>query len=163
MVAPVIAHVNLFTPQLSAVVGLGVTTEALQAAPVVAMILAGHEIVGRVVSVIVTVKAHVAVLLAASLTVYVTVVTPELNVYVPTLFMPVAGDVAVVAPVIAHVNKVTPQLSEVVGLDVTIEAVQVAPAVPVMFAGQLIVGTILSTTVTVKLQELELPLPSVAL
>jgi hypothetical protein len=34
---------------------------------------------------------------------------------VPILLTPVAGDVAVVAPVIAHVNCVTPQLSAVVG------------------------------------------------
>ena len=40
---------------------------------------------GFMLSVMVTVKLHVAVLLAASFTVYVTVVTPKLNVYVPTL------------------------------------------------------------------------------
>jgi hypothetical protein len=91
------------------------------------------------------------------------VVTPLLNVYVPTLLIPVAGDVAIVAPVIAQVNSVTPQLSAVVGFVVTTEAVHAAPAVPVILAGQLIVGTILSTTVTVKLHELEFPLPSVAL
>jgi hypothetical protein len=163
IVAPVIAHVNLFTPQLSAVVGLGVTTDALQVAPVVVIIFAGQEIVGRAVSVIVTVNEQVALLFAASRTVYVTVVTPLLKVYVPTLLIPVAGDVAIVVPVIAQVNNVAPQLSAVVGLGVTIDAVHAAPTVPVILAGQLIVGTILSTTVTVKLHELVLPLPSVAL
>lgn len=80
-----------------------------------------------------------------------TVVTPILNVLVPTLFIPVAADAAMVAPVNAHVNLVTAQLSAVVGLGVTTEAVHVpAPTLAVMFVGQVIEGWILSVTVTVN-------------
>lgn len=80
IVAPVIAHVKRVTPQLSEVVAFGVTTEAVHEAPPTAVMFAGQVIVGRVASVTVTVKAHVAIFPAASLTVYVTVVTPLLNV-----------------------------------------------------------------------------------
>jgi uncharacterized protein (DUF983 family) len=51
---------------------------------VVVVTLVGQIIVGRILSVMVTVKMQVAELLAASVTVYLTVVTPTLNVYVPT-------------------------------------------------------------------------------
>ena len=70
VVAPVIAQVSPVTAQLSAVVGLGVATEAVQVpAPVLAVMLAGQVMVGSTVSVTVTVNEHVAVLLAASRTV----------------------------------------------------------------------------------------------
>jgi hypothetical protein len=137
---------------LSDVVGAVVTTDAVQDAPPATAMFAGQEIVGRIGSVTVTVKAHVAILPAASLTVYVTVVTPLLNVYVPTLLIPVAAEVAIVAPVIAHVNLFTPQLSAVVGLGVTTDALQVAPVVVIIFAGQEIVGTAVSVIVTVNEQ-----------
>jgi hypothetical protein len=67
VVTPVIAQVNTVTAQLSAAVGLLVATEAAQVpAPVNAEIFAGHAMVGRILSVMVTVKAQVAVLLEAS-------------------------------------------------------------------------------------------------
>jgi hypothetical protein len=131
VVAPVIAQVNKVTPQLSAVVGFGVTTDALQAEDVFAEMLLGQLIVGTVVSVTVTVNEHGVLFPYASYAVYVTVVTPLLKVYVPTLLIPVAADVAIVAPVIAQVNLVTEQLSEVVGLAVTTEAVHAGPALAV--------------------------------
>ena len=75
----------------------------------------------------------------------------------PRLLIPVAADVPVVAPVIAHVNTVTAQLSAVVGLVVATEAVHVpAPTFAVTFDGQVIVGLILSDTVTVNEQVAEL-------
>jgi hypothetical protein len=153
-VAPVIAQVNLVTVQLSPVVGLGVTTEAVHnPIAVFAVRLAGQVIVGAMLSVTVTVNEHVAVSPAESVTVYVTVVTPVLKVAVPTLLIPVAAEVATVAPVIAQVNLVTVQLSPVVGLVVAIEAVHNPVAVfAVIFDGQEIVGAILSVTVTVNEQ-----------
>ena len=81
VVAPVIAHARRVTAQLSAVVGFGVTTDAVQTpAPTFCAMLPGQVMVGRILSVTVTVKLHVALFPVASLTVYVTVVTPELNV-----------------------------------------------------------------------------------
>ena len=104
-------------------------------------------------SITVTVNEQVDTLFDASVTVYVTVVTPRLNVRVPTLLIPVAGDEAVVAPVNVQVNLLTEQLSAVVGLGVTTDAVQVPVATfAVMFAGHVTVGLMLSTTVTVMLQ-----------
>jgi hypothetical protein len=56
VVAPVNAQVNLVTEQLSAVVGFGVTTDAVQVpAPTFAVISEGHVIVGLMLSLIVTV------------------------------------------------------------------------------------------------------------
>ena len=79
-------------------------------------------ITGACTSFTVTVKLQLAVLPAASLTVYVTVVTPTLKVWVPTLFKPVNGDAPVVAPVKVHVLTVTAQLSLLVGLGVATDA-----------------------------------------
>ena len=80
-VAPVIAHVNVVTEQLSAVTGLVVTTDALQRPAVtLAVTFDGHEIVGLILSITVTVYEQVAEFPAASRTVYVTVVVPRLNV-----------------------------------------------------------------------------------
>ena len=78
-------------------------------------------------------------------------VTPKLNVCVPTLLIPVAGDEAVVTPVKVQVNFVTEQLSAVTAFGVTTLALQV-PAVTfcVMSAGHVIVGLMLSITVTVN-------------
>lgn len=77
------------------------------------------------------------------------------------LLIPVAGLVAVVTPVIAHVKRVTAQLSAVVGLVVTTEATQEpAPTLAVMFDGHVIVGLILSKTVTVYEQVAVLPAAS---
>jgi hypothetical protein len=54
------------------------------------------------------------------------------------------------------------QLSVAVGTAQEATAVQAAPAFTVMVAGQLIVGALASTTVTVKEQVLVLPAASVA-
>jgi hypothetical protein len=75
--------------------------------------------------------------------------------------IPVAADVPVVAPVNAHVNLVTEQLSADVGFGVTTDDVQVpAPTFAVMFEGHVIVGLILSFTVTVKVQVAVFPAAS---
>lgn len=89
-------------------------------------------------------------------------VTPTLNVNVPRLLIPVAADAPVVAPVSAHVNIVTPQLSPVVGLGVTTDLLQ-APAVTfaVIFEGQTIVGGTVSVTVTVEVHVDTFPFISV--
>jgi hypothetical protein len=125
--------------------------------------LAGQAIVGLMLSTTVTVYEQVAVLPAASRTVYVTVLTPVLKVAVPTLLIPVAGLDAVVAPVIVHVKRVTAQLSAVVGLVVTTEVAQVPTVtLAVILEGQVMVGFTLSTTVTVIVHVFEFPVLSVA-
>ena len=64
--------------------------------------------------------------------------------------IPVAAELATVAPVNSQVNLVTEQLSAAVGFVVFTLAVQVpAPTFGEIFAGQVIVGLILSVTVTV--------------
>ena len=52
-------------------------------------------------------------------------VNPKLNICVPKLLMPVAAELATVAPVKAQVNLVTEQLSDVEGFGVITLAVQV--------------------------------------
>ena len=85
-----------------------------------------------------------------------------MNTKVPRLLIPVAADVPVVAPVSAQVNTVTPQLSPVVGFGVTTDAVQVpAPTFAVMLEGQVIVGRVVSTTVTFCVHVAVFPLTSV--
>lgn len=150
-VAPVIDHVNLVTAQLSAVVGFAMACDLAQIPAVVVVVtLAGHVMVGMMLSFTVTVKEHVAMFPAASLALYVTVVTPPLNVLVPTLLMPVTAEFATVAPAKAHVKIVTEQLSAVVAFGVAIDLVHVpAATVFTMFAGHVMVGRILSVTVTV--------------
>ena len=64
-----------------------------------------HVIVGGIISTTVTVKLHDADNPPASVTVYVTVVTPALKVKLVRLLMPVEGDAAAVAPVITHVRE----------------------------------------------------------
>jgi hypothetical protein len=79
------------------------------------------------------------------------------------LFIPVAGEEPVVAPVIAQVNTLTEQLSAVVGLGVTTLLEQVpAVTVLVMFAGHVMVGTVVSTLFTLKVQVAVFPAASVA-
>ena len=109
----------------------------------------------------VTVKEQVAELPAASLTVYVTVVTPTLKFLVPTLLIPLAGDEPVVAPVSTHVCVVTAQLSPVVGLGVATLDTQPGPfGIALMFDGHVIVGAVLSVTTTLYEQLAELPAAS---
>jgi hypothetical protein len=119
--------------------------------------------IGKTASVIVTVNEQVVVLPAASLTVYVTVVTPRLNALEPTVLIPVAGDAPVVAPVNAQVCTVTPQLSVAVGLAGAKVAVHTPGSVVlVTLAGQVMLGACVSFTVTVNVQEAVLPAASVA-
>jgi hypothetical protein len=143
--------VTVATEQLSPVVGVPrATPVAVQAVLVVVVILAGAVIVGLILSVTVTVNEQVVKLPAASSTRYVAVVIPKLKTLVPKLLIPVTAELATVAPVKAQVNLVTPQLSAVVGFGVTTFAVQVpAPTFWEILAGQLIVGFMLSVTVTV--------------
>jgi hypothetical protein len=164
LVAPVNAQVNLLTAQLSAVVGFVVTTLAVQVpTPTFGVKFTEQVIVGFMLSVIVTVYEQVAVLFAASEAIYVTVVVPKLKVLVPTLLIPVAGELATVAPVNVQVNLVTAQLSAVIGFGVTTLAVQLpASTFAVIFAEQVIVGLILSTTVTDCVEVAVKPAPSVA-
>ena len=121
VVAPVINQVSEFTAQLSPIVGFCVITDALH--PIASCeILAGQIIVGGWISLIVTIKLHVDALPEASFTVYSMVVIPVLNINFPTLFTPIAGEAAVVAPVISQVNVVTEQLSVVIGFGVFTKA-----------------------------------------
>ena len=77
-------------------------------------------------------------------------VVPKLNICVPKLLIPVAAELAEVAPVNAQVNLVTEQLSAVAGFGVFTLAVQVpAPTFCEIFAEQVMVGLILSVTVTI--------------
>lgn len=79
---------------------------------------------------------------------------PALKVRVPTWLIPAAGEAAVVAPVIDQVSKVTPQLSAVVASGtIILEEQTPAPAIWDMFAGQAIVGSSESFTVTVKVHD----------
>lgn len=88
-------------------------------------------------------------------------VVPRLNVCVPRLLIPAAGDAPVVAPVITQVSVVTEQLSVVVGFGVTTDALHVpAPTFAVMLDGQVTVGLMLSVTVTVNEQVALLAAPS---
>ena len=142
VVAPVKAHVSVTTPQLSVTTAFGMFTDAVHVpASTFAVVLDGHVNTGCTLSVIVTVNEHVAELPAASATTYVTVVTPVLNICVPRLLIPVVGELSVVAPVIVHVNRVTAQLSAVVGFGTTTDALHALVEVnAVIFAGQVMVG-----------------------
>ena len=76
--------------------------------------------------------------------------------------MPTNGDAPTVAPAIVQVKVVTVQLSEVTGLDVPKVASHKPNAADVfILAGQAIVGSSISVTVTFWLQAAILPEPSV--
>jgi hypothetical protein len=122
------------TPQLSAVTGVPrLTPVAVQPLFVVVLTATGQVIVGRILSVTVTVWLQVAVLPALSVTVQVTVVVPVGNA---------AGAL--------FVTEATPQLSAVTGIPrLTPVAVQPLFVVVLTATGQVIVGRILSVTVTV--------------
>ena len=88
-------------------------------------------------------------------------VVPTLNTRVPRLLIPVAAEVAVVAPVSAQVNTVTLQLSAVVGFGVTTEAVHdPTPTLAMILEGHVIVGRTLSDIFTVNEHVAVFPLPS---
>src|SRR5512145_1987211 len=164
VVAPVIAQVRLATAQLSLNAAFGVATDAVHTpTPVLTVIAPGHVSEGISVSVTLTVNEHVLLFPAASATVYITVVMPELKVYVPIWLIPVAADAATVAPVIVHLRSVTPQLSLIVAFGVTIDALQLpAELFAVIFPGHAITGFSVSVTVTVKEQVADLPAASLA-
>jgi hypothetical protein len=124
------------TPQLSAVTGVPrITPVAVQAVLVVADTLAGQVIVGGILSVTVTVWLQLALLPLLSVTVHLTVVIPIGN-----------------ATGASFVTDATPQLSAVTGVPrITPVAVQAVLVVADTLAGQVMVGRILSVTVTVWL------------
>jgi hypothetical protein len=136
--------------QLSAKEGVAYVGLAVQTpASVKVLIFGGQEIVGFSASETVTVKEQVLVLLDASMTLKVLVVTP-------------LGYVAPLAsPTICEAVDPT-QLSPKVGALYVTTAEQVPAAVlTLILAGQLMVGFWLSTTVTVNEQVLVLPTASV--
>ena len=76
--------------------------------------------------------------------------------------MPVKGESAEVAPLIIHDNPLTEQLSDTTGFEVATEALQLlSPSDAVIEEGHVMVGLILSITVTVCEQVAVFPLPSV--
>ena len=99
---------------------------------------AGQVIAGFWLSLTVTVKVHIAMLLEASFAVQVTVVVPLRKL------LPEDG---------VHVTVAPEQLSDAVGTVYVTFAAQVFGAVfVVMFVGQVTVGFCVSLTVTVKVQ-----------
>ena len=120
--------------QLSPVVGIpNVTPVAVQAVLVVAVTLAGAVMVGKTLSTTVTVCVAVLMFPAPSVTVHVTVFAPKLKT-VGALF----------------VTEATEQLSAVVGVPKTTPVAEHPVFVfAVTLAGAVIVGKILSVTVTV--------------
>jgi hypothetical protein len=109
------------------------TTAPQIPAPTLTAMLAGQEIAGFSLSVTVTVWSQLAVFPALSVTAQVTVVVPAGNA---------AGAL--------FVTEATPQLSAVTGVPrLTPVAVQPLFVVVLTATGQVIVGRILSVTVTV--------------
>jgi hypothetical protein len=127
------------TPQLSAVAGEPrLTPVAVQPVLVAVLMSAGQVMVGRTLSLTVTVWVQEAALPAASVTVQVTAVTPAAKVVDVTLLL----------------TEATPQLSNVVGSPrSTPVAVQPVLVVALTSAGQVMVGARLSVTVTVWVHE----------
>jgi hypothetical protein len=109
------AQVRLETTPLHAslYIGSGLITPVFQQNPGVlfATMSAGQVSIGGDTSVTVTVKLQLALLLAASRAVYVTVVTPRLKVTAVMRFIPVGGEFPLVAPPKVQVSAVTAQLS----------------------------------------------------
>ena len=99
----------------------------------------------------VTVNEQLEAFSEASHTVYVTLVTPTLNVFVPAKYIPFVGELPVVAPVSFQATLSTLQLSLNTGLGVFTERVQELVEVVVILPGQAITGSILSFTFTIKL------------
>ena len=146
---PKLAGASLVTDatlQLSAVVGVpNSNSVAVQPELVFTSIFDGAVIVGAVISVTVTVCVAVAVLPLPSVTVQVTVVFPKTKLVGALL-----------------VTDATLQLSAVVGVPKeTPVAVQPELVFTLLFDGAVIVGTIMSVTVTVALAVCTFPLLSV--
>ena len=108
----------------------------------------GHSTTGAVSSTTVTVKVQLAVLPLSSVAVQVTVVVP-----MPRM-LPEAGT--------ATTATTLSQSSVAVGRSKVATAWQRSFAAKVRLEGQVITGSVVSSTVTVKLQVLELPAASVA-
>jgi hypothetical protein len=134
------------TEQLSPVTGVPSTTFVeVQATLVVPDVAAGAVIVGLTLSVTVTICSSVAVLPEPSVTVQVTVVVPNGNAEGASL-----------------ITEATEQLSPVTGVpSTTFVEVQATLVVPDVAAGAVIVGLILSVTVTICSSVAVLPEPSV--
>jgi hypothetical protein len=133
-------------PQLSVPVTVNVTTAWQVLIFAFTVMLDEQLITGTWLSTTVTVNEQVAVFPLPSVAVPVTVVFPNANV------LPEAGE---------ETTAGLPQLSVAVVLKVA-TAVQFPDADMLTFAGQLITGTVLSTTRTVNEQVELFPLPSVA-
>lgn len=140
--------VTLLTEQLSVVTGVPKLTPVAEQEPRSAFTLTfeGHTMVGFWLSVTVTFCVQLAVLPAPSVTVHVTTVVPPVKAAGASL-----------------VTLATVQLSEVTGVpNATPVAVHVPASGPtVIAAGQTMVGSWLSVTVTVCVQVAVLPAPSV--
>ena len=108
--------------------------------------VAGQLITGAVESITVTVKLQMAVLPDGSVATRVTVVVPRLNVL----------------PDVGVLTTVTLQLSVAVTLKLTIAPQLLLAEATLMLAGQVIVGGVVSLTVTVCVQVDTLPDASVA-
>src|SRR5439155_1038892 len=141
-------QVTVAAPQLSVAVAVKVTLLAQVPPEVLTLMLAGQVTTGASASLTVTVKLHVALLPWPSSALQFTVVGPRAKL------LPLAG---------VQVTVAVPQLSVAVTAKVTLLE-QVPPDVlTLMLAGQVMTGTSLSLTVTVKLQVALLPWPSLAL
>jgi hypothetical protein len=141
-------HVGVKAPsQLSVAVAVKLTTAVQTPVSVPCVMLDGHVTTGASVSVMVTVKAHVAVLPEASVAVQVTVVVPTAKQ------VPEAGEQLTVTP---------GQLSVAVATNVSTEQHIPGSVVPVMGLGHVTVGASVSLTVTVKVHMPTLPAASVA-
>jgi hypothetical protein len=138
--------------QLSVAVGsVHDTTDVQTPGPLVLTILLKQPLItGFWVSFTVTVKLQVAVLagVAPSETVQLMVVVPTLNVRVPNCPLPLP----VVAPVMVQAKVAPAQLSpNVIDGTATLALQALLSLLTVKLSGQVIVGTWLSVTVTVKL------------
>ena len=135
------------TEQLSLVTGVPITTEVATHVPASAFTVTveGAVMVGKVLSTTVIICVAVAVKPLPSVTVHVTVVLPKLKV-VGALFTTVATEQLSAVIGVPRFKPVTPQ---------------VALALVVISIGAVIVGLILSTTVTVCVEMAVFPLPSV--
>ena len=111
----------------------------------------------------VTIKSQVAEFPAASVAIYVTVVTPKLNEVALAWLIPTNGEVPVVAPVFVHVKVVMLQLSvKVASILVAIPAQVPAMTLAVALAGHVIIGFVMSVIVTSKEQVMKFPAASFA-
>jgi hypothetical protein len=151
MVAPEATQVTTTPGQLSVVVTVKATAASHRPGSMPCVIEAGHEMVGAWLSVTVTLKPHgVLVNPLASVAVQVTRVTPLLK-REPEMTGPV------VAPDPTQANVCPGQLSAVVTVNDTAASHRPGSVTVIMGAGQAMVGGCVSTTLTVKVHEDDLP------